>query len=352
MILGKDFCATMRVADRRVNRWTHDPSTGGFRLFLRQIPCLPVKFGLMSESDEHTKDDGTPKIYLLPNLMTAGNLFCGFLAILMIFKGMRDPAEGSQSYFTAIGLILGACVFDLLDGRLARMRGQESLFGREFDSLADIVSFGVAPALLVMDIVLNDFNDRLGWITAFVYLLCGGMRLARFNCIAAEEQDTGKKSTDFRGFPIPAAAGVIASLTVFLLWLHEGDKAIGFWRYGLLVMMWLLSFLMLSEFRYPSFKHINWKTRRSLPWVFVAVLAIVMAVLYFYVVPAIFFTFYLIYGLVRPWVSRRWRMEIEEPADDDDVDLLPEGEGEYDLEVLKNGDRDSDDDESNDRRRA
>jgi len=335
----------MRVAERRVNRWTREWFVIGQSLFLRKIAGLPVNSGLMPESEEHKKDDGTPKIYLLPNLMTAGNLFCGFLAILMIFKGMRDPAQGSQAYFAAIALILGGCVFDLLDGRLARMRGQDSLFGREFDSLADIVSFGLAPALLVMDIVLNDFSDRLGWITAFVYLLCGAMRLARFNCIAAEEQDTGKKSSDFRGFPIPAAAGVIASLTVFLLWLHEGEKEIGFWRYGLLVMMWLLSFLMLSEFQYPSFKHINWKTRRSLPWVFVAVLAIVMAVMFWQVVPAVFFTLYLIYGLVRPWVSRRWRREIEEPAEDDEDDSLPNGAGE--LEVLNN-----DDDKPSDRRRA
>ena len=106
---------------------------------------------------------------------------------------------------------------------------------------------------------------------------------------------------------------------------------------------------MLSEFQYPSFKHINWKTRRSLPWVFVAVLAIVVSVLYFYVVPAIFFTLYLGYGLVRPWVSRRWRREIEEPAEDDEDDSLPNGISEYDLEVLKNGD---DDDDSSGRRRA
>ena len=128
----------------------------------------------MSDIDNDGDRDGSsPKIYLLPNLMTAGNLFCGFLAILMIFKGMRDPASGASDYKMAIALILGACLFDLLDGRVARLRGQESLFGREFDSLADIVSFGVAPALLVMDIVLNDFSERLGWITAFVYLLCG-----------------------------------------------------------------------------------------------------------------------------------------------------------------------------------
>ncbi len=281
----------------------------------------------------------SPKIYLLPNLMTAGNLFCGFLAVLMIFKGMRDPSTGSRDYIVAIALILGACVFDLLDGRVARLRGQESLFGREFDSLADIVSFGVAPALLVMDIVLNDFSDRLGWITAYVYLLCGGMRLARFNCIAAEDPDSSSK--DFRGFPIPAAAGVIASITVFLLWLNEGDKELGKWKYALLFLMWLLSFLMLSEVRYPSFKHINWKTRRSQSWVFVAVMAIVLSVIFWKFVPALFFTLYMIYGLVRPWLSKRWRKEIE--------DLTPEDiEDEADLTLL---DSDEDDEDGADDRR-
>jgi CDP-diacylglycerol--serine O-phosphatidyltransferase len=290
----------------------------------------------MSDSDQDEQKAAAPKIYLLPNLMTAGNLFCGFLAILMIFKGMRDPASGAGDYFRAIALILGACVFDLLDGRVARMRGQESLFGREFDSLADIVSFGVAPALLVMDIVLNDFSDRLGWITAFVYLLCGGMRLARFNCIAAEDSESSSK--DFRGFPIPAAAGVIASITVFLLWLNEGDKELGAWKYGLLLLMWLLSFLMLSEFRYPSFKHINWKTRRSLPWVFLAVLAIVCSVFWWKVVPAAFFTLYLVYGLIRPWVSKRWRRGIEEPDKDDDIDGDDGAMNEMDLQLLNDGD--------------
>lgn len=263
--------------------------------------------------------NNSPKIYLLPNLMTAGNLFCGFLAILMIFEGMRDPNSGVTPYYTAIALILGACVFDLLDGRVARIRGQESLFGREFDSLADIVSFGVAPALLVMDIVLNDFNDRLGWLTAFGYLLCGGMRLARFNCMAAQPDESGNK--DFMGFPIPAAAGVIASLTLLMLWLNEGDKEIGSWRYGLLFLMWLLSFLMLSEYHYPSFKKINWRTRRSLPWAFVLILVVVCAVIFWHVVPAVIFTTYLVYGGVRPWISRKWRREIEDEGEDEVVAL-------------------------------
>ena len=286
----------------------------------------------MSDIDKDEERDGSsPRIYLLPNLMTAGNLFCGFLAILMIFKGMRDPGSGAQDYKMAIALILGACLFDLLDGRVARLRGQESLFGREFDSLADIVSFGVAPALLVMDIVLNDFNDRLGWITAFVYLLCGGMRLARFNCIAADESESSNK--DFRGFPIPAAAGVIASITVFLLWLNEGDKELGNWKYALLILMWLLSALMMSELSYPSFKHINWKTRRSLLWVFLAVMAVVISVLAWQVVPAVLFTLYLIYGLIRPWLSMRWRREIEEPEPGDDEDPVLVSEG--DLRVVE-----------------
>src|SRR5690606_13262420 len=219
----------------------------------------------------------------------------------------------------AIFLILAACFFDALDGRLARMKGQESMFGREFDSLADIVSFGIAPALLVMDIVLKSFDNRLGWTVAFVYLLCGGMRLARFNCLAqaAAEAKSEVKSRDFVGFPIPAAAGLIASLTMFMIWLNEGEKDLGPWRYVLVVLMLLLSFMMLSEFRYPSFKAMNWKAKKSLIWLFVAVLVLVCAVNFVEFVPLIIFLTYFVYGLVRPWVSRKWRREIEDGLDDE-----------------------------------
>src|SRR4051812_27111544 len=136
-------------------------------------------------------EDGSPKIYLLPNLMTAGNLFCGFLATLKILQGAllmnAVPALPSaaaldvgEPYFkTAIWCILAACIFDLLDGRLARLGGTDSPFGREFDSLADVVSFGVAPALLVTRVLLRDF-EMIGWLVASIYLICGAMRLARF----------------------------------------------------------------------------------------------------------------------------------------------------------------------------
>ena len=115
----------------------------------------------------------SPRIYLLPNLMTAGNLFCGFAATLKIVQGAllqsSDPDSAAALFHAAIWFILGACIFDVLDGRLARLGGQDSIFGREFDSLSDIVSFGVAPALLVYRIVLIDF-PRLGWVVAlFIY---------------------------------------------------------------------------------------------------------------------------------------------------------------------------------------
>jgi len=271
----------------------------------------------------------TPQVYLLPNLMTAGNLACGFGAIVAIFHGMTSGAEGTPSFQLAVILILVACFFDSLDGRLARIKGQESMFGREFDSLADIVSFGVAPALMVMDIVLDGFDNRLGWTIAFIYLLCGGMRLARFNCLAqyAEEGRVEPARREFVGFPIPAAAGLIASITLFLLWLNEGDKEIGPWRYLLVALMLLLSFMMLSEFRYPSFKAMNWRARRSLPWFFAAAIVLVCAVMFVEVVPMVLFVSYLIYGFVRPWISRRWREEIEEGLDEDfEPELVDEDE--------------------------
>src|SRR3984893_2093954 len=168
-----------------------------------------------------------PKIYLLPNLMTMGNLFCGFTATLKILEGALlqavDADAAGDVFHTAIWFILGACIFDLLDGRLARLGGHESAFGREFDSLADIVSFGVAPALLVYRIVLQEF-PRACWIIAFIYLACGALRLARFNCVSANHEGNGTgngSGKNFTGFPIPAAAGLIASITLFMLWLAE-----------------------------------------------------------------------------------------------------------------------------------
>ena len=226
------------------------------------------------------KTSGDPKIYLLPNLMTAGNLFCGFAAVLRIYDGAQDAnfIEAANKFHDAIWFILAACVFDLLDGRLARLGGTDSAFGREFDSLADVVSFGMAPALLVYQIVLGEFRNA-GWMIAFVYLACGALRLARFNCIAATS--TGSADKNFTGFPIPAAAGVIASITLFMLWLNEGQRTIGQWKYALPPLMLFLSFMMFSKFRYPSFKAVNWRTTQSVPR-FLFVIALLAVTVKFY----------------------------------------------------------------------
>ena len=281
-------------------------------------------------------DPDEPKIYFLPNLMTACNLACGFFAVLMIFKGLglvevekiseigplsaKKTFEISRPYYEyAILLIFGSCLFDLLDGRLARLGGQDSPFGREFDSLADIISFGMAPAMLLSRAVLFPLGD-IGWAIALIYLVCGAMRLAKFNCLAAMPKKAGD-SADFRGLPIPMAAGFIASLTFLLIDLYEGDRELGIWKYVLAGAMLGLSLLMISNIRYPSFKKVGWRTRGSLPAIVIAVLLLFVTVKFRYVVPVVLFSVYLLYGMIRPWISQKMRKEIEvESLSDDDPD--------------------------------
>jgi CDP-diacylglycerol--serine O-phosphatidyltransferase len=262
------------------------------------------------------------KIYLLPNLMTAGNLFCGFTATLKILEGAllqaSNPDAASDLFHTAIWCVLGAFVFDFLDGRLARLGGHESPFGREFDSLADIVSFGLAPALMVYRVVLQEFA-RASWIIAFIYLTCGALRLARFNSAAAKHNGASHQNT-FTGFPIPAAAGLIASITLFLLWLAEGEHHLGNWRFVLPPLLLFLSFMMFSRFQYPSFKAVNWKTKKSIPRFLVIILVLVFTVLNYEWMPAVLFLAYLLYGFLRPWLSRDWRREIEEEIGEEPVE--------------------------------
>ena len=272
-----------------------------------------------------------PRIYFLPNLMTACNLACGFFAVLMIFKGLievqkvtgvspvsaKEYYEISHRYYEyAIMLIFGSCLFDLLDGRLARLGGQDSPFGREFDSLADIISFGMAPAMLLSRAVLFPLGNA-GWAIALIYLICGAMRLAKFNCLAAMPKKSGD-SNDFRGLPIPMAAGFIASLTFLLIDLYQNDHELKMWKYVLAGAMLGLSLLMISDIRYPSFKKVDWKTRGNLGAIVIAVLVIFFTVQFRYVMPVVLFSLYLIYGMVRPFISQKMRREIEVEADSSD----------------------------------
>ena len=261
------------------------------------------------------------KIYFLPNLLTAANLFCGFVALTKIVEA--NVAGGDfQQIKVALGFILLACIFDLFDGRVARMGGVESPFGREFDSLADLISFGVAPAFLVHRVVLKDVvegHPEIGWFIASIYLLCGAFRLARFNCLTAMR---GEHSKDFLGFPIPSAAGLVASLTLFMIWWDEKDFATGKWRFLLPVLMLFLSWMMVSNVRYPSFKTLDLRATRTFTKTLVTILFVGSIVIFrekilVFVLPT-FFTAYLVYGFIRPRISRQMRHEIEEEEEEEE----------------------------------
>jgi len=263
------------------------------------------------------ENDERVQIYFLPNLLTAGNLASGFFALTWIFKYER--ALGFEPILIAIRLILLAFACDFLDGRLARLAKKESHFGREFDSLADIVSFGVAPAFLVYRIVLYQF-ERSGWLIAAIYLVCGGIRLARFNVLSM--RPASHKGLEFVGFPIPSAAAVVVSVTMFMMWLVGHEHELGPSRYALAGLMVLLSILMVSNVRYPTFKYIDWTPARSVAAFAGAAVVGLLLVSQFEVTLAALFVSYLLYGLVRPWISKRWRREIESDESEEGDDTL------------------------------
>ena len=237
-------------------------------------PVDPSSLDLQSRENPYNATQAS-RIYFLPNLMTAGNLFCGFVAVINCIQarliddnGLYAAAHAGHSprayYLHAVWFILAAVVFDSLDGRLARLGGRTSLFGAEFDSLADVVSFGVAPALMVFFLILGPTEEyqwfrELGWFIAFIYLLCSAVRLARFNVITnpllrRAEHEANK---DFLGLPVPAAAGAVASLVLFLLYLEQNDRSLHQGALVLPLLLLLISFLMVSTIRYPSFKKID-----------------------------------------------------------------------------------------------
>jgi len=275
---------------------------------------------------ETRQTDAKLKIYFLPNLLTAGNLFCGFVALTKIVEA--DITTGTYTdIWIALYFILAACIFDLFDGRVARMGGAESPFGREFDSLADLISFGAAPAFLVHRIVLKDVfvqYAEIGWFIASIYLVCGAYRLARYNVMSTLPNTGGGK--EFLGFPIPSAAALVASLTMLMIWLNEkGLMEERFnhsrWRYVLPVLLLFLSWMMVSKVKYPSFKTFDLRSKRTFTSTLAAILGVGAVIVtrgtvLIFVLP-VFFTSYLIYGFIRPRISGRMRKEIEEEDDDD-----------------------------------
>jgi CDP-diacylglycerol--serine O-phosphatidyltransferase len=198
-------------------------------------------------------------IYLLPNLFTTGNLFCGLYAIMAAFEG---------DYFKSAIAILIAQVFDVLDGQSARLTKTTSQFGVEYDSLADLVSFGVAPAVLVYAWALHA-HGILGLAVVFAFVGCGALRLARYNV-----QVGMSDPRYFTGLPIPAAASVLASLMIFdqhILQLGQAVKPV-----TVLVVTLLLSFLMVSTIKYPKLRGLRFQPGEGFLYLVWGVLGIML----------------------------------------------------------------------------
>lgn len=184
-------------------------------------------------------------VYVLPNLFTSGGLFCGFFSVVATIKG---------DYLVAAIAILVAQVFDALDGRIARLTKTSSQFGVEYDSLADVVAFGVAPGVLAYRWALEPWGVW-GWLAASLYVICGALRLARFNV----QVDTADKR-NFVGLPIPAAAAVVA--TTILLYFFLGGEGATNKHVTLLLLIYILAGLMVSTVPYYSFKELHFGQRQ------------------------------------------------------------------------------------------
>lgn len=238
-----------------------------------------------SPQDKDTLVQEASRIYILPNLFTAGNLFFGFVAIIRCMQArynVEDETLTKLYYTHAVWAIFAAFVCDALDGRVARLGGRESLFGKEFDSIADMVSFGVAPAMMVFFLILSPtenyhFFREVGWLIGFVYLLCAGVRLARFNVITHPMiADKSAATGDFTGLPVPVCAGLIAALVLVLI---EADLS----RWAILMpfLMLLIAYLMVSNIPYPSFKHLDWHSHIK-PRTFVMLIVVVIGGVYLF----------------------------------------------------------------------
>ena len=231
-------------------------------------------------------------VYVLPSLITTGGLFAGFYSVIASVRG---------DFLAAAVAILIANVFDILDGRVARLTNTTSRFGIEYDSLADLVAFGVAPGILVYRWALQPWATW-GWLAASLYVTCGALRLARFNV----QYDTAEKR-HFLGLPIPAAAEVIASSV--LLYYYLGGRGATHKHALLLLLTYGLAALMVSNIKYFSFKETELYRRQPF-WMLVAVIIVLKLLI---AEPQIMlfagFSLYASSGPLR-WVVKRLRVEL------------------------------------------
>lgn len=226
-------------------------------------------------------------VYALPNMLTSMNLLLGYLSILASVEGRFERAAWA---------ILLASVFDMLDGRVARLTNTTSKFGVEYDSLCDLVSFGIAPSILIYFASLQPFG-RLGIVAAVIFTLCGSLRLARFNVMA----EVLPKSY-FQGLPIPMASTTLCAAIFFA---REANISLEH-SYFFLALTASLGLLMVSTFKFPSFKDFHMRQRRPFTPIAISFVALIALITWFEIVAFLLFLGYIVSSL--GWdVSRAWR---------------------------------------------
>ncbi|MCR5183500.1 MAG: phosphatidylcholine/phosphatidylserine synthase [Opitutales bacterium] len=270
------------------------------------------------------------RIYLLPNFFTAGNMFCGFMSLCTCIKAKfatDSLAAANELYMIAVLFIFGACIFDLFDGRVARTFKKTSMFGAEFDSIADTVSFGVAPAFLVYFLIfdparvgnefLSGILEKVGPAVGFVYLLCAGIRLAKFNVLTNPLVPGNEKkspASDFMGISSPIAAAIVASFVVLLTSLDpEGSR--DYLPFVLLPVMLVVSIMMVTNIPYPTFKHIDWTTKTKAGAFIVFIVAAILLIISWKIAVPVLLCTYVAYGLVRALVRKFKKTPLSEDSD-------------------------------------
>lgn len=230
-------------------------------------------------------------ILVLPSMFTTGNLFCGFYSIIRSFN---------HDFERAAYAIIFAGIFDVLDGRVARITQSTSKFGVEYDSIADVVSFGVAPAILAYVWVLQPYGN-VGWAAAFFFAACGALRLARFNTIAEE-----LPKSYFLGLPIPAAANMVAAAAILYHSLHFDYPQV-----VMLVAMFVLGLLMVSNIRYRTFKDFDLRHRRSFFQLVILVTLLAVAAVKPEIALSLIFGYYVLWGPIREGVALVRRLVVK-----------------------------------------
>lgn len=247
-------------------------------------------------------------IFILPSLLTLCSIFLSFYAIVSAIKG---------EFALAAGLILVAALFDGADGKVARLTKTSTRFGLELDSLADVISFGVAPALLTYIWALAPYG-RVGWVSAFVFVACGALRLARFNVMSGKIDPKR-----FQGLPIPGAAAMMSTTVLFF---HKLGLSPADYGLALLILTYGLSFLMVSGVKFHAFKDLGFAKQKpfSSTVAFVLILALVAASPF--VVPFFLMAGYLVSGPVLTlvlYLGRKKREEAAAQTENADAELTP-----------------------------